>query len=581
MVRRILRLGWLSVLLWAAWLPGAVAQRLVLDESQPRLDLWSHVTVWVDASRTATVQDALLHLSEFRPPAGPRSNLGVQRDVVWLRVPLAVPQAASGRWLLDIDYPALDRVDLHVLSDLRPVSHLRLGDQLPLADRPLPTRSHAAQLLLERGMEHELLLRVETSSTMVLPLALWREEVYRAHESRVEAGQGLLGGIALCLLLYSLAQWLVLRDNAYLYYALNVFGLALFFVNQFGLGAEHLWPGSPWAMEKVSPASVLLGLIGGILFIDRVLEVRQLYPRASRFLRACALLSALTIGLFLTGVIDYPQAHVMSTLLGPVPMLLGVPVAWVRARRGDRSALFIFLGWGLYSIGVGVMAAFLRGKVDVNFWTQHSLQFATLAEMAMWMLVLGLRNVSIRQAAEQARRERDRMSSLASTDPLTGLLNRRGLQAALARRLDQVSSQRLTAVYVMDLDGFKPVNDLLGHDAGDELLIAAAARLRGALRETDLVARVGGDEFVVVADGLPDRATAQRVGQKLLACFAEPFEIDAAPCRVGATIGYALSPHDGRDAADLIKRADQAMYAGKQAGKQQLRHLEEPALQPA
>jgi hypothetical protein len=346
-----------------------------------------------------------------------------------------------------------------------------------LADRPLPTRSHAAQLLLERGMEHELLLRVETSSTMVLPLALWREEVYRAHESRVEAGQGLLGGIALCLLLYSLAQWLVLRDNAYLYYALNVFGLALFFVNQFGLGAEHLWPGSPWAMEKASPASVLLGLIGGILFIDRVLEVRQLYPRASRLLRACALLSAVTIGLFLTGVIDYPQAHVMTTLLGPVPMLVGVPVAWVRARQGDRSALFIFLGWGLYSIGVGVMAAFLRGQVDVNFWTQHSLQFATLAEMAMWMLVLGLRNVSIRQAAEQARRERDRMSSLASTDPLTGLLNRRGLQAALARRLDQVSPQRLSAVYVMDLDGFKPVNDLLGHDAGDELLIAAAARL--------------------------------------------------------------------------------------------------------
>ena len=95
------------------------------------------------------------------------------------------------------------------------------------------------------------------------------------------------------------------------------------------------------------------------------------------------------------------------------------------------------------------------------------------------------------------------------------------------------------------------------------------------------MARVGGDEFVVVADGLPDRSTAQRVGQKLLACFADPFDIDAAPCRVGATIGYALSPTDGRDAADLIKRADQAMYAGKQSGKQQLRHLDEPALQPA
>jgi diguanylate cyclase len=177
----------------------------------------------------------------------------------------------------------------------------------------------------------------------------------------------------------------------------------------------------------------------------------------------------------------------------------------------------------------------------------------------------------MRHFAERAGREREALRSLAHTDPLTGLPNRRGLQLELDAALPRASPERLLAVYLLDLDGFKAVNDRLGHDAGDDLLKAVAGRLRSHLRGRDVVARLGGDEFVVMAGELGADDDARRLGQKLLDEFNQPFMVRGQHCRVGLTIGYALAPFDGRDEASLLKRADAAMYAGKQAGKHCLR----------
>lgn len=111
------------------------------------------------------------------------------------------------------------------------------------------------------------------------------------------------------------------------------------------------------------------------------------------------------------------------------------------------------------------------------------------------------------------------------------------------------------------------MNDQFGHDVGDELLIAVAQRLKGHLRANDLVSRLGGDEFIVVSSGLHHIDEAQDLGQKLLAAFDHPFSLSTQICNVGLTIGYALAPHDGADGNSLLKRADAAMYAGKQDGK--------------
>jgi diguanylate cyclase (GGDEF)-like protein len=564
-------LAWLVLLLAVLFSAPARAAPLVLSDAAGAIDAWPAVTMFAETGAELTVQQVQQQLGRFEVPTVPHANLGPRREAVWLRVPLQVPVTESGRWMLDIDYPPLDRVDVHVVSGGVPVRHETLGDLKPFSMHPMATRSHALTLVLEPGQEHELLLRVETASSMIVPVRLVKAEAFQAGEARVQMLQGLMTGIGLCLLLYSLAQWFTLRDTMFLHYAVTLAGTTSFFFAYYGLGAQHLWPDNAWLGSNAPALAVLIALGGGMLFIARVLDVHEVSRTALVLLKAGSWIAFLSAAAFALGLTGYRTAQVTGTVLGPVPILLAVPVAYIRVRRGDRAALYIFIGWGVYAFAVMTMAALLRGLVGSNVWTQHVFQAGAMFEMVMWLGVLGVRMDDLRLSAQRATLERDSLRSLAHSDPLTGLPNRRGLNEALTGALAAASAERVLSVFMIDLDGFKAVNDRLGHDAGDALLVLVARRLRSLLRASDVVARLGGDEFVVMAPGLPSGNDAQGLGRKLLDGFDAPFDLSGQTVRVGLTIGYALAPFDGNDAASLLKRADAAMYAGKQAGRHCLR----------
>jgi diguanylate cyclase (GGDEF)-like protein len=171
------------------------------------------------------------------------------------------------------------------------------------------------------------------------------------------------------------------------------------------------------------------------------------------------------------------------------------------------------------------------------------------------------------QAQNALRAQGERLQGLA-TDELTGLPTRGGLQQALEQALARgLRHDQVVSVMFVDLDGFKQVNDSGGHDAGDEVLRTVARRLRAAVRECDFVARVGGDEFVVVVESVATPMQAFLVGRKLVRAVAEEIAVNGQTHRVGASVGIALSPDDGTDAATLLKAADTAMYDTKRAGK--------------
>ncbi|MFA9218681.1 MAG: putative bifunctional diguanylate cyclase/phosphodiesterase [Sphingomonadaceae bacterium] len=174
---------------------------------------------------------------------------------------------------------------------------------------------------------------------------------------------------------------------------------------------------------------------------------------------------------------------------------------------------------------------------------------------------------ALRAELELHRNAEQRLQFIAHHDVLTGLPNRLQFQIQLEHGLAFARRHgSLLALLFIDIDRFKSINDTLGHEAGDQVLMQFAQRLQHAVREVDTVARQGGDEFIVLLTELHSGADAARVADKIIAAMAAPFSIDGAALSVGASIGIAVYPDDDDDMDALIEKADLAMYAAKQRG---------------
>jgi diguanylate cyclase (GGDEF)-like protein len=175
--------------------------------------------------------------------------------------------------------------------------------------------------------------------------------------------------------------------------------------------------------------------------------------------------------------------------------------------------------------------------------------------------------VALHEDVTAKRQDQERISFLARHDLLTGLPSRAVLREALERALATNRRGEALALLCLDLDRFKPVNDTYGHAVGDALLVQVATRLRGCVREVDVVARMGGDEFAVVQCGGVQPFGSTRLAQRIIEVLTQPFNIDGHVLHIGTSVGIALAPLDGDDPESLQRNADLALYRAKSDGR--------------
>jgi diguanylate cyclase (GGDEF)-like protein len=208
---------------------------------------------------------------------------------------------------------------------------------------------------------------------------------------------------------------------------------------------------------------------------------------------------------------------------------------------------------------VGVMSFMSREK------DTFTSEFAELLQRLVDNVSFALENFD---RADEKTKADERIEYLASHDSLTHLPNREMFNGMLRRAIDAAARyQRQFAVLFIDLDRFKVINDSLGHDAGDMLLVEIGGRLRRALRSSDVVARLGGDEFVVILEETAERPEVERIAGELLSVLSQPLQLSGHECHTTASIGIAMYPSDGTDMQTLTKNADMAMYLAKEDGK--------------
>jgi len=273
-------------------------------------------------------------------------------------------------------------------------------------------------------------------------------------------------------------------------------------------------------------------------------------------------LAAITVIMFVAYHFERDRSLVLVWCL--VVMLFGV--FRFKPRDFGTTTLYMLAG---YALVINLLMNFKPDTVDVFVEWYQWVWLALLLPPFAWMGArIGVMRTRIMRANAELVNALGTIQDMATHDSLTGLHNRASMTDALEHAVSKARrGGESLAVLFIDLDGFKSVNDTLGHATGDQLLRETARRLRAAVRQSDLVARLGGDEFVVMVESVSDRHGLQLLAAKILAAAGEPMRLQGHEVAVTASIGIAVFPDDGNDVSTLLANADMAMYRAKALGR--------------
>ena len=598
-----------ALLMWLCLLPGLAAATperaaLAVPAEFSSINLRPQVEVAEDPAGTLDIEDvsAAAFSSRFAPvPGAGDLNFGFSRSAFWLRFRLQPTAGEPQHVLLEIDYPSLDCVDFYT-GQSGSLIHHRAGDNLPFATRPYVHRNLVFPLELTPGRAQTVYLRVAAKGSLTVPLRLWTEASLHQHDEVLYSLHALYFGMLLALGLYNLLVYLALRDDVYLAYVGYLSGMAVALLGMLGLGHQFLWPALPWLADK----AVLLGFstsgMFGALCARGFLDSKLWAPRLDRGFKLIGFAFLLTT----TGVLfeDSRPFAIAVAALAPLSALVMAFGGLLALRAGRQGALVFVLAFGMFILGVGTSGLRTLGLIPSNLLSSYALQLGSALEMLLLSFALAGRIQTFKRATAEALRQRqeamlalteserqleariaartaelasanarlqqsqDALRKLAMYDPLTGLSNRTRLYEQLS--LAMARSRRSgvpCAVLMLDLDGFKAANDTYGHGLGDLLLKEVAARLLNGVRSTDTVARIGGDEFVVVLEGAETGQYVEGLALKLIGSLSSPFLLEGRELRIGASVGIALCPQHADGIEALLDIADGAMYQAKRAGK--------------
>jgi two-component system sensor histidine kinase/response regulator len=390
----------------ASALAASAAAPLLLDDGKPHIEAWPAATVLRDPDGTMTPEALLAAPQRFTRPDGAYATLGMEKAVVWVRMPLQVAPGSDGSWVLKLDFGLLKRADMFLARDGRIERHAVAGGAVAQSGS-LGTPAPAYVLRLQPGARYDVLLRVWTNGPKILPLSFEKPSTYANATMNGFLLQGVLAGLSLCLLLYSLAQWANLREHLFGKYALLTGGMALYNLTWFGLGAHYLWGSNAWFTIHAGGTVALMASCGAYLFVEHALARPGMDRIFSRLMKTGALLCVLGAAAFGLDLIDDKALVAIVGSLGIMPMLLGLPGAFGRARRGDAVGIYFLVGWAVAFAGSLVAAELIKGRIGASFWTLHGVQLGSTFEMILFMRILGLRTKDIQDAmlrAEEATR---------------------------------------------------------------------------------------------------------------------------------------------------------------------------------
>lgn len=583
---------------WVLFVAGsatAAIEPVVLQPADAEIALAANTRFSIDGGARTTPEEQfrLIDSESFQPLPRGNATFGFVDGAYWFHVRLINHDAQVHRRILAVNYALLDEIDVYLRGADGAISHFSSGDSHVFAQRALRSRMPNFLIDLDDNEQADLLVRVQSQSSMQVPLVLYSQKAFfeRSRDGYLEIG--LYYGILLALFLYNLILFASLRDLNYFFYVLYIGGFGVVQLCLNGLAFEYLWPGSPWLANVAVPVSMALGMLFMHLFVRAFLDLRRRLPVGNRIIIGFIAFHALMV--VLSMLIDYRTAVLLGTasVFPGAAAILGVSL--ILARRGDRAAQILLLAWIVLLAGTAAYAMVSFGLLPKIFITEYGMQIGSALELILLSFALAWRFASLRdeniQVVQRSRNELEvrvdeRTRELSSTldelasanerlresnlrDGLTGAYNRRYFDAAFESMLTESrNAGHACGVLVADIDHFKRVNDQAGHLVGDDCLRMTVATIVKVVADRGSVIRYGGEEFVVLLPRIDEKALPLIAEDIRAAVAGTPLVTNGTSISMTISVGAAMSTVGEVIASTtLLQRADEAMYRAKREGR--------------
>ena len=496
------------------------------------------------------------------PPNAHASKGGPQAEWFALRV---YQKEAYGDWVVSL--PATSIQDLRFYGPFdaagRAVQDTVLtGSLQPFSTRPLHSEQLSWRIRLTAPGTYTAYVRAVSLTPRTYDFKVWEIAHYTASVQDKRLFDGLCYGIIAAMLVYNLVLLLVFRDQTYALYVVSGLFALLSLASFNGHTAHYLFADMPMLGDRLNVVFPSLWIVFSSLFAYAFLDMKRLAPKFGYVLMGVMGVSALLVLAGTLGQFRLAQTgNQFVAMFATVCVFVAAATSW---HRGFAPARWYLTGQ--VTLFVAVFASVLTswGVVDLPFLSDNGLQTGLAIETVVFAVALGSR-IRLMQAMQSALTlKTEQLTVAAETDTLTGAANRAGL-AAQAHAL--LHAPNVPTLILLDLDKFKPVNDEYGHEAGDRVLVAVAQRIKAQLRSEDTLARVGGDEFVVLLKRPLARRDLEQIAARLLDAISQSVVFGNQKLSVGASMGVARFPGNGLTLHDLMQAADVAMYYIKKHGR--------------
>lgn len=529
---------------------------------------------------------------QFKVVHNQQTAHGVSSSAWWIRINVSNNHSEPIEWIMEAVHNITDFIDVYQINSDGSVSMQQLGDHRPYAISTLPSEAFTFPVTTAADSIDTLYLRFnfEYAGIMNLYLEASTPENYIQHQHIQGIWLGIFLGAALLAMVYTLFLLLSIREMPYFWYLLYASSAVVMYLALSGLGYRYIWGHTSTLADAIPHIAVVLFYTLAIQFSRSFLETKQRAPLLDTLLLG---LGGLTLcsGILLFINIREPALNLlmmMGLALGLFP-LIGAYL-W---SKGHHLARGYTLAWSIWSLTVICGILRFQGVIPTSPLAISATRFGMILETILLAFALVDRvNVLRKEKLDAEQRERqvslqakEQLESkvkartlalekarkqaeiLASQDPLSGLLNRRAFFQQGCYAIDKANCQQQDlSVLMLDIDYFKSINDQHGHAAGDQVIASVAAILNKVLRESDIKARIGGEEFAVVLINTSRNKAlhlAERLRQEIQQANITTVQ---SPLRITASFGVAEYWSDDT-LDDVLARADKALYWGKNNGR--------------